>query len=79
MSDAASTEGTRHGWVGEGHSRPRVLLLGSGDRRPQIIPEAQRLRPLIEQHAEIVLEDFQYDQDLAQVTAWARSSCRCLE
>jgi NAD+ kinase len=49
-------------------SRPRVLLLGSGDRE-NVRPEAERLRPLIEAHAEIALTDLKYEQDLSHVDA----------
>jgi NAD+ kinase len=52
----------------ENHGPLRVLLLGSGNR-PNVIAEARRLRPLIEQHAEVVLEDFEFHKDLADVEA----------
>jgi NAD+ kinase len=45
------------------------MLLGSGDRRPQILPESQRLRPVIEQSADIVLTDFHYREDLSTLEA----------
>ncbi len=48
------------------NSRPKIFLLGSGDRRPQIIPEAERLQPIIEQHADVVLTDLNYAQDLTK-------------
>ena len=48
--------------------RPRVLLLGSG-MRANVIPEAERLRPLMEQHVEIVLTDFEFKADVSQVAA----------
>jgi NAD+ kinase len=48
--------------------RPKVLLLGSG-MRANVIPEAERLRPLIEQHVEIVLTDFEFKEDLSQIPA----------
>jgi len=47
---------------------PRVLLLGSG-MRANVIPEAERLRPLMEQHVEIVLTDFEFKEDLSQIPA----------
>jgi NAD+ kinase len=52
----------------ENHGPLRVLLLGSGNR-PNVIEEARRLRPLIEQHAEIALEDFEFHKDLSDVEA----------
>ncbi len=48
--------------------RPKVLLLGSG-MRANVIPEAERLRPLIEQHVEILLTDFEFKEDLSQIPA----------
>lgn len=50
-----------------GH-HPRVLLLGHGDRA-HVHAEASRLRPVIEQHAEIVVSDFQRREDLQGVSA----------
>lgn len=44
--------------------RIRTIVLGSGDRRPHIIKQLERLRPIIEQFADIVLEDFDYDAEL---------------
>lgn len=41
-------------WAGR---RPRTIILGAGDRE-DIQQEAERLRPFIEEHAEIVLADF---------------------
>ena len=41
----------------------KVFLLGSGDRRPQILAEVERLRPEIESCVEIVGEDFSYQQN----------------
>jgi NAD+ kinase len=49
--------------------RLRFLVLGSGDRRPQLIPEVQKLRPIIEKYGDIVLEDLHYDQSLENVSA----------
>src|SRR5438128_1740847 len=48
--------------------RPRVLLLGSGDR-PNLLNEAKQLRPVIDQHVEVALEDFHYEKVLAEVAA----------
>jgi len=48
--------------------RLRSLLLGSGDR-PGLREEADRLRPAIDQHLEVVLADFYYREDLSAVTA----------
>src|SRR5689334_10022986 len=54
-------------WINKGF-RPRALVLGSGDR-PNLRAEAERMRPLIDQHVEVVLEDLQYKIDLGPVKA----------
>jgi NAD+ kinase len=46
----------------------RVILLGPA-RRPNVLQEAERLRPLIERHAQIALADFSGQADLASVDA----------
>ena len=55
-------------WIREGRSRPRVVLLGSGER-PHVVSEAEQLRPLIERYAEILLTDFRYHEDQFAVDA----------
>ena len=71
-------------WSAVQDRRLRVLLLGNG-QRPHVHAEAERLRPIIEQHAEIVLCDFAAQENLQAVTAdfavvlgWRRvdSACR---
>lgn len=52
----------------QGHHPIRVLLLGNGDR-PHVHAEADRLRSVIEQYAEIVLSDFQRREDLQGASA----------
>ncbi len=46
----------------------RVFLLGA-DQRPNVCAEAERLRPLIEQYAQIVRTDFTGTEDLSKVEA----------
>ncbi len=46
---------------------PRVILLGSRD--PRVQEAADRLRPVIQQYAVVVAEDFQHGLDLSQVDA----------
>lgn len=46
----------------------RAILLGPGDR-PNVLQEAEQLRPRIEQHAEVVLADFTGHADLSNVEA----------
>ena len=48
--------------------RPRVIVLGSGDR-PNVAAEAERLRPEIEKQAEIVAWDLHFGADLAAIHA----------
>jgi NAD+ kinase len=47
---------------------PRAFLLGAG-KRPDVLAEAERLRPLIEQYAEIVHSDFTGAEDLSNIEA----------
>lgn len=46
---------------GTSNPRLRTLVLGSGDRRPRVLTQIEKLRPVIQQHAEIVAEDFNFD------------------
>lgn len=46
----------------------RVFLLAAG-QRPEIAAEAERLRPVIEQHAEIVCTDLTGSEDLSRIEA----------
>ena len=46
----------------------RAILLAHG-KRPDVLREAEQLRPLIEQHAQIVLSDFTGQADLSSVEA----------
>lgn len=48
--------------------RPRVIVLGAGDRA-NVASEAERLRPEIEKHADIVAWDLQSVADLSAVDA----------
>src|SRR5262245_5223161 len=55
-------------WATKSGVRPRAYLLGSGDR-PNLRAEAERLRPSIDRHVEVVMEDFQYEKKLGDVAA----------
>ena len=48
--------------------KPRAYLLGSGDR-PNLLAQAERLRPVIDQNVQVVLEDFQYQKELTSEAA----------
>ena len=50
------------------NTRPRVIVLAYGQRR-EIADEAQRLRPLIEQFADVVVFDLDFKVDLSRVDA----------
>ena len=49
-------------------ARPRVMVLGSGER-PQVAAAAQRLRTLIETHADVVVWDLGFSADLGTIEA----------
>jgi NAD+ kinase len=55
-------------WIAGATRRPRILLLGFGGRG-DVVQEADRLRPAIEQHAEIVGFDLEFSQDLSAIDA----------
>lgn len=55
-------------WLAHAPARPRAYLLGSGGRI-NILAEAQKLRPLVEQHLDVVLADYLGEQDLSQTPA----------
>lgn len=46
---------------GQASSRIRTIIMGSGDRRPLVLTQIERLRPVIEQYAEIVAEEFSFE------------------
>ena len=46
-------------------NRPKALILGSGDRKPELIPAAARLRPEIERFVDIACVDFAYQENLS--------------
>jgi len=55
-------------WITQGRQRPRVVLLGSGER-PRVLSEAENLRPFIEQYADILLTDFRFNENLSSIGA----------
>jgi len=48
--------------------RLKVIMLGSGDRA-NVQEEAARLKPLIEEHADVVLSDLRFEADLSNIEA----------
>jgi len=51
-------------WRGTAYQRPRVLLLGSGDR-PNVLEGGEELRPVFQRCCDIVHEDFYYRADVS--------------
>lgn len=49
--------------------RIKAILLGSGDRKPDLIPAAERLRPQIKKIVDIIAEDFAFEEDLSNFDA----------
>ena len=47
----------------------KAVVLGSGDRRPKLLNAADRLRPIIKPHVEILSEDFCYELDYSNSPA----------
>lgn len=44
-----------------------AIILGSGDRRPQLKDAIAQLRPTIKKYLKVVLEDFDFAEDLSEV------------
>ncbi len=55
-------------WANDAGKRPRVILLGSGDRA-DLRAEADRLAPLIAEHADLATVDLEFNQDLSAIDA----------
>lgn len=47
----------------------RVVLVGSGDRRPKVVGQAKELRPVIENFVEVVGEEFDYSGNPGEMGA----------
>ncbi len=62
-----NSQGEQPAWIAA-RRRPRLVLLGPGDRA-NVRYQAKRLRPIIEQCADVVLEDLVFEADLTQVDA----------
>lgn len=55
-------------WTNSGQSRPRVIVLGSGDR-PHVQEEVERLLPYVVSQVEVVHRDLAYTTSLDDVSA----------
>ncbi len=53
----------------DGQKKFKVVLVGSGDRRPKVIDQANELRPLIESVVEVVGEEFDYSENPGKMGA----------
>lgn len=51
------------------NQQKKFILLGSGDRLPEVVTSAQSLKTIIEQFGTIVVEDYFYNTDLDDVDA----------
>ncbi|MEM7453186.1 MAG: NAD(+)/NADH kinase [Planctomycetota bacterium] len=49
--------------------RLKALLLGSGDRKPDLISRAAALRPVLDRFVDVVCEDFSYETSLGDIEA----------
>jgi len=51
--------------TGQPNEKLRAIVLGSGDRRPRVLTQIEKLRPVIEQYATIVAEEFNFAEDFS--------------
>ena len=63
MSDSSQP----HNGILNGSRRPQVMLLGSD--QPQVQEALSQIRPVVSEHADIVLEDFSFSQDLNKINS----------
>jgi len=56
-------------WSNSNRTQLRAVLLGMANDKPTVLKEADRLRPTISQHWDIVFEDLYGKEDLADVEA----------
>lgn len=68
MVENSSVEEQQPAWGHAATSRPRVMILGAGDRE-NVREQAVKLSPLIQQHAEILLTDLEFQTELSQFDA----------
>jgi NAD+ kinase len=66
--NASTNANDRCRWSNVAGAKPKLLLLGAADR-PHVLEGAKQLRPLIDEHFEVVLSDFEGRQDLTCVPA----------
>ena len=58
------------GWLAKhGAGILKAILLGSGDRRPEILAAVASLRPVLEKFLDVIHEDLSYETDLSGLAA----------
>ena len=53
----------------DGQEKFKVVLVGSGDRRPKVVQQSKILRPKIEKVVDVVAEEFDYSENPGQMGA----------
>ena len=53
----------------DGQQKYRVVLVGSGDRRPKVVGQSKELRPSIEKFVEVVGEEYDYSENPGEMGA----------
>lgn len=53
----------------DGQEKFKVVLVGSGDRRPKVVAQSKELRPMIENVVDVVAEEFDYSENPGQMGA----------
>lgn len=68
MSEHERNTDPRCQWRQSADGKPKALLLGAADR-PHVEEGAKAFRPLIDEHFDVVLSDFESHEDLSRVDA----------
>ena len=53
----------------DGNDKFKVVLVGSGDRRPKVVQQSKELRPAIEKVVDVVAEEFDYSENPGEMGA----------
>jgi len=68
MNDRSESPDAKVRWTHATKGRPKILLLGAADR-PNVLEGAKEFRPLIDAHFDVVLSDFESQEDLTCIDA----------
>ncbi len=68
MDSTTTTDSARTTWPHAVAGRPRVLLLGAADK-PHVLEGAKKFRPLIDEHFDVAVSDFESREDLTCIEA----------